>query len=260
MLKCLPAAAAAGLAICVVVRAQAPPESVPAGTRADKLPISGRAGQQVSYQGSVPSAERPGTLVQLSLEESVRRGLQYNLGTVAFQNLVRQAQGAEHSQRANLLPQISGGLTLTDQQLDLAALGFSTIHVPGLAFPTIIGPFHYFDFRAGLTQSLLDLTRLKNYRAAQESTRASQLAAQDARDLVVLAVTSAYLQLTATTARIQSVSAQVASAQASYQQAADRYTAGTAPRIDATRSQVELQTQQQRLTTVENEFAKMKIS
>ncbi len=90
--------------------------------------------------------------------------------------------------------------------------------------------------------------------------KASQLAAQDARDLVVLAVAGAYLQQIAAAARILSARAQVATAQASFQQASDRFTAGTAPRIDAMRSQVELQTQQQRLTSVENDFAKLKIS
>ena len=251
-------AAAAVLAISMAARAQVPPESVPAGTRVEKLPLSGRT--PVSTQGSVPSAEKPGGPLPLSLDESIRRGLASNLGTVAFQNLVRQAQGGERTQLANLLPQISGGITFTEQQLDLAALGFSSIHVPGLAFPTVIGPFHYTDFRAGLTQSLLDLTRRKNYRAAQESTRASRLSAEDARDLVVLAVTGAYLQVNAAAARIQSVQAQVATAQALYQQAADRLRAGAAPRIDSTRSQVELQTQQQRLTSVQNDYAKLKIS
>lgn len=254
----LVAAGAAALAISMAAHAQVPPESVPAGTRVEKLPLSGRT--PVSTQGSVPSAGKPGATLALSLDEAIRRGLESNLGTVAYQNLVQQAKGGERAQLANLLPQISGGIMFTEQQINLAALGFSSIHVPGIAFPTVIGPFHYSDFRAGLTQSLIDLTRRKNYRAAQESTRASQLSAEDVRDLVVLAVTGAYLQINSAAARIRSVQAQVATAQATYQQAEDRLRAGAAPRIDATRSQVELQTQQQRLTSVQNDFAKLKIS
>ncbi len=183
-------AAGTALVLCAALQAQVPPESVPAGTRVVQPPLSGRSGQpgsvtatqtaqpggsagvdtinstvqvQGAYQGSVPSAETPGTPLQLSLDEAVRRGLQYNLGPVGFQQLIRQAQGLERTQRANLFPQISGGLTVDDQQTDLAALGFSSIKVPGLAFPTVIGPYHYFDFRAGLTQSILDITRVKNY-------------------------------------------------------------------------------------------------
>ena len=289
MLMCGRAAAAAWmvLGIGAALRAQ-PPEVVPAGTRVIQPPLSGRAGVpgsvaatqtaqpggsagvntinsviqvQGAYQGSVPSAAAPGAPLPISLDEALKRGLQYNLGPVGFQQLIRQAQGMEQTQRANLLPQISGGLTVNDQQTDLAALGFSSIKSPAAsAFPTVIGPFHYFDFRAGLSQSIFDVTRLKNYRASQENVKASQFAAQDARDLVVLAVAGAYLQTIAVAARIESARAQVATAQAAFQQASDRFAAGTAPRIDAMRSQVELQSQQQRLTSVENDFAKIKIA
>jgi outer membrane protein TolC len=281
-------AAATALVLCAGLRGQVPPETVPAGTRVIQQPLSGRAGQQGgvatvqstspggvqsvntiistvqvqgAYQGSVPSAQAPAAPLTLTLDEAVRRGLQFNLGPVALQNLIRQAQGIQTTQRANLLPQISGALAFTEQQTDLAALGFGSIHTPAAAaFPTVLGPFHYFDFRAGLAQSLLDITRMKNYRASQENVRASQFAAQDARDLVVLAVTGGYLQLIASSARIVSAQAQVTTAQATFQQASDRFNAGLSPRIDATRSQVELQMQQQRLTSVQNDFAKQKIS
>ena len=276
-----------GLSFAGVLSAQAPPEAVPAGTRAIQPSLSGRAGQsgsvttvqttapggaqsvnilnstvqvQGAYAGSVPSAQAPGAALPLSLDEAVRRGLQYNLGPLGVLHAVRQLQGIERTERANLYPQISGALTATDQQTDLAALGFSSVHTPGLAaFPTVIGPFHYFDLRAGLTQSIVDLTRLNNYRASRENVKSAQYAQQDARDLVVLAVTGAYLQMIASAARIDSVRAQVTTAQAVYQQAVDRHTAGVAPRIDVTRSQVELQTDQERLASVENDFAKQKI-
>ena len=197
----------------------------------------------------------------LSLDEAVRRGLEYNLGTVGFQQIVRQSQARSMMARSALLPEIDGGALAVEQQTDLAALGFSSIKTPpgAFSFPTVIGPFHYVDLRAGLTQSLIDITRLRNYRASRENVRASQLAAQDARDLVVFAVTGAYLQVIASMARVDSVRAQVATARATYQQAVDRHNAGLAARIEATRSQVELQTGQQRLTSAENDLAKQKI-
>jgi outer membrane protein TolC len=128
--------------LCLVANAQVPPEAAPAGTRAVQLPLSGRYGQAASQlQGSVPSAQTPGAPLPLSLDDAVRRGLQYNLGTIALQNLIHQAEGIEKSQRANLLPQISGGLTFSEQQIDLAALGFSSIHTASAAsFPTVVGP------------------------------------------------------------------------------------------------------------------------
>jgi outer membrane protein TolC len=92
------------------------------------------------------------------------------------------------------------------------------------------------------------------------NVEAVNFAAQDARDLVALAVTGAYLQVIASSARVESARAQVQTAQATYQQAVDRHNAGLAARIDVTRSQVELQINQQRLTSVQNDLAKQKIS
>jgi outer membrane protein TolC len=59
---------------------------------------------------------------------------------------------------------------------------------------------------------------------------------------------------------VDSVKVQVASAQAISQQASDRFTSGLNAKIDMTRSQVELQTQQQRLTAEQAEYAKQKIA
>ncbi len=233
-----------------------PPESVPPVSHGMLLPLSGRTAQpQGVLAGSVPPSQAAGPTLQLSLEEALRRGIQYNLGTVSLQNAVRLAQGQRQTALSALLPYVASDLLLTDQQTNLAALGFSGF--PGI--PAIVGPFHYFDLRAGAAQSAFDLTRLRNYRASREMVRATELSAEDVRDLVVLAVTGGYLQIIASGAQVDSVKAQVATAQATYQQAVDRLAAGVAPRIDVTRSQVELVTQQQRLTSAENDLAKQRI-
>ncbi|PWU01232.1 MAG: TolC family protein [Terriglobia bacterium] len=262
----------------------------PAGggtARAAQLPLSGRTAQQGSvatvqnplpggtqsvntisssvqvqgaYQGSVAPSVTPGPVLALSLADAIRRGLQYNLGAVSFQNSVRQARAQRVVELANLLPNINGNMLVTEQQNNLAAFGFNfTLPVPGFSIPTIVGPFHYFDLRARLTQNVLNFTDLRNYRATEQLVRATDLSAQDARDLIVLAVTGSYLSIVSASARIDSARAQVVTAQAAYQQAVDRHDAGVAARIDVTRSQVELQTQQQRLTSQETDFAKQKI-
>jgi len=72
--------------------------------------------------------------------------------------------------------------------------------------------------RASLTQSILDLTARNNYRSANEVYRANQFSVRDARDLVVLAVGGAYLQVIATKERVKSARAQFETANALYQQ------------------------------------------
>lgn len=276
--------ALAAIAVPAILNAQA--GGAPA-TRAAQLPLSGRTGapgavaiaqnplpggaQSVStltstvevqgaYQGSVPSAGTPGAPLQLSLAEAVRRGLESNLGTVGYQNATRQARAQRQEALSVLLPNLNASTLLTEQQVDLAAFGFHfQLPVPGFSIPTVVGPFHYFDVRAQLTQNIVNLTALRNLRASEQNIRATEFSAQDARDLVVLAVTGGYVSIIAASARIDSARAQVTAAQALYQQATDRHNAGVAARIDVTRSQVELQTQQQRLTSQETDYAKRKI-
>src|SRR4051794_11759362 len=271
------------IALTVPLSAQtAPPQSVPPTSRPVQVPLSGRTGQpggvvtvqnplpaglesvntitstvqvQGAYQGSVAGAATAGPPLVLSLDEAVRRGLQSNLGAIVNQQNVRFAEAMRTVERSNLLPYVSSNLLVNEQQTNLAALGFSGL--PGV--PQIVGPFHYFDLRAGASQSVFDLTRIRNYRGSQENVRSAQLSAQDARDLIVLAVTGAYLQIVSATARVETTRAQVTTARATNQQAIDRHAAGVAPRIDVTRTQVELQVEQQRLFSVENDLAKLKI-
>jgi outer membrane protein TolC len=279
--------------LCLVLAAIAVPATLDAqagtapATRAAQLPLSGRTGEpgavatvqnplpggaqsvstlsstvevQGAYQGSVPSTGEPGAPLQLTLVEAVRRGLESNLGTVGYQNATRQARAQRQQALSVLLPNLNGSALLTEEQVDLAAFGFHfQLPVPGFSIPTVVGPFHYFDVRAQLTQNIVNITALRNLRASGQNIRATEFSAQDARDLVVLTVTGGYLSIIAASARIDSARAQVASAQALYQQATDRHNAGVAARIDVTRSQVELQTQQQRLTSQETDYAKRKI-
>jgi outer membrane protein TolC len=264
------------------------------GTRAQQLPLSGRGqegsvsvGQstagvagsgsvntlnstlqiQGNLQGSVPGndpvAQEP---LALTLAQAVRRGLQFNLSAISSNTALREANAQRAAARAELLPDVNGAARESVLQTDLAAAGFraSTLSsgpgTPAFNFPTVIGPYNYFDVRASLSQSLADLTRLHNYRSGKESARAAGMTAIDTRELIVLAVTGAYLQVIADQSRVDTARAQIATAQVTYTQAADRNRSGLNARIDVNRSLVELQTEQQRLNSLLNDLAKQKIS
>ncbi len=124
----------------------------------------------------------------------------------------------------------------------------------------VVGPYSYSQAQATLNQSLFDLVSRRNWRASKETERASILSAGDARENVVLAVAGTYLQTVADTARVLSQQAQVDNAQAVYNQAVVRKQAGTNARIDVLRSLVELQTQQQRLSSFQADLRKQKIT
>jgi outer membrane protein TolC len=124
----------------------------------------------------------------------------------------------------------------------------------------VVGPFSYSQAQATLNQSLLDLVSRRNWKASKETEQASILSAKDARETIVLAVAGTYLQTVADAARVASQQAQVDSAQAVYNQAVVRKQAGTDARIDVVRSLVELQTQEQRLSSLQSDLRKQKIA
>jgi outer membrane protein TolC len=250
--------------LAVQARAQATPGPVPAQpTTASSSGSSGPAAPQTqsSFQGSVPGKLEPGVL-PISLQGAIDRGLKTNLGLLLSEQDIGSARGERWKKLSSLLPNVTTTSYVDGSQVDLAEFGF-TFKAPtgsGFSIPSIVGPFGYFDSRAYLTQSMLDLNAINNTHAATQSMKAAQYTAKDARDLVVLAVGYNYLQAIADASRIESVSAQVNTAQALYNQASDQVNAGTSPAIDGLRAQVELKTRQQQLIQAKNDFAIQKLA
>jgi len=214
------------------------------------------------FEGSVQNSQTPAGPVTLTLGDAVKLGLVANLGLLTADDTARASRAQRLNALSNLLPYLSIDATETSTQVNLAAFGFK-FNIPanfGFAIPTVVGPFQYSQLLGNLTQSVWDPVARRNWHASQESERASQLSARDARELVVLAVAGAYLQTVATDARVASQRAQVDNAQAVYHQAEVRREAGTNARIDVTRTLVELQSQQQRLTALESDVRKQKLA
>jgi outer membrane protein TolC len=251
------------------------------GSQGSLLPLSGRPPETGTVtltspaasglDGASPSLQVQGTFsgsiggpnqllpAMLSLRDAVQRGLEFNLGLISVRNAERQSRGQRMVSRSALLPSVTADLTSTVQQLNLAAMGFRFSAIEGFSIPSVVGPFSYMDLRARVSQTVFDLTTLNNYRASTESARASALSAEDTRDLVVLAVGGAYLQALAARARVDSARAQLETANVLYQQNMERRAVGLVAQVDVDRSQVQALTQQQRVTSLQNDFAKQKI-
>jgi outer membrane protein TolC len=198
---------------------------------------------------------------KLSIREAIQRGLEYNLGAVGVTQAMHQSHGQMNAARSALLPNLNGDVAETVETTNLAALGIRiNVPIPGFSFPTLVGPFNYIDFRARLSQTVANMTALNNYRAAKEMQHADEETAQDARDLVVLGVTGAYLQVVTAQAKVTASMAQLDSANAVYQETLKQFQFGKVPQIEVNRSQVEALTQQQRLVSLQNDLAKQKIN
>jgi outer membrane protein TolC len=283
----LPLAAVALLFAAPAFAQFGPPSGQSQGTQAVQLPLSGRTAQtngsvktseapapsttatvntlspsvqvQGAYAGSTPGVANMPFNGKLGLQEAIQRGLAYNLGQTGATQALRQVQGLSKVALSGLLPNLNGTVNENVQTTDLRAEGFR-FNFPGFSIPAVIGPFNYIDFRAHLSQSVFDLTAINNYRAANDVAKANRYSAQDARELIVLAVGGAYLQTIAAKARMASEAAQLQSANAVFDQSKQQFEQGLIAKVDADRNEVQALTHQQRLLSLKNDLAKQKIN
>src|SRR5947209_17248862 len=211
--------------------------SAVAGAQRDLYGASGQNGAQVtqdSFRGSIVEGKATGTVMDLPLDEAIQRGLRQNLGLILQTSAVKNSNGQRLEELQALLPTVTANASIEVQQINLAAFG---IKAPGLN--PIVGPFQVVDFRAYLTQNLVNVSALKNYIAAKHNFQGAKLTAEDARDLVVLTVGNAYLLCIADFARIEAVNAELATSKLSFDQAVAAHEAGTSPKLDVLRAQVD---------------------
>jgi outer membrane protein TolC len=222
--------------------------------------LSGPGGQslaaptQDSFKGSLVTGKATDAVLDLSLDDAIARGLRQNLGLILQTTAQQNAKGQQLEQLQALLPTVTGDVSIEVEQVNLAAFG---LKFPGLH--PIVGPFQVVDFRAYLTQSLINVPALENYIAAKHNFAAAKLSAADARDLVVLTVGNAYLLCIADAARIDAVNAEMATSKVSLDQATSSHDAGISPRLDVLRAQVDYQSEQQSLISATNQLAKDKL-
>jgi outer membrane protein TolC len=227
----------------------------PADSRLVSAPssVSSALGTESPYLGSVPSGAPTGAVLQLSLSDALDRGLKFNLGVIESDAATRATRAERLRSLNELLPNVNASISQTVEQVNLRALG---LKIPIAGFPVIVGPFGIQDAQGSISQTLFDWNSVEKLQASNERLKASQNSYKSSRDLVVLAVANAYLQVIADSSTIESQQAQLATSQALYQRARDQRTAGVAARIDELRAQVELQTQQQRLIAARDQQSK----
>jgi outer membrane protein TolC len=211
---------------------------------------------QNPYLGGVPAGKLGATPLELSLEDAVALGLKQNLGGVLASDVVADARGERWQALSELLPNVVTDTGFGVHQIALKAqIGLS---IPGV--PPIVGPFGYFDSRAYLTQSVFDWTSIERARSSQAQVKAAEFSAKDAREMVVLVIVSNYLLVLADQSEVESATSQRDTAKALFQQASDQKTAGLASAVDVLRSQVQLQSREQKLIAARNSLAKQKIA
>jgi outer membrane protein TolC len=217
---------------------------------------SSGAGQSSALSGSVPSGPASDAVLRLTLRDAIIRALRYNLATIESGENSQIARGQRLLALSKLLPQVSAGLSENVEQLSLATFGLHGI----AGVPNIVGPFSYTSIDATASQTIFSFESIQRFRAARTVEQAAQLSYRDILDAVTLTVGNAYLRVIETDSRIEAQQAQVRNAQALYDQALDEVKAGTAPRIEATRTEVQLHTEQYNLSVTHNNFELAKLA
>ena len=216
-------------------------------------PSAQAAQRQNPYLGSVP-AKNTGTTIKLSLQDAITHGLRYNLGLVESQH----ASADVRAERLRVVGAVtadfgpSGPSLREHQQAGDRAEAAGNSGLPTL--PATSGGFGYQDIRVGVSQRLFDRELRERYQARKSDEQASALSVKDARDVVVLAVGTAYFQVVASAARVQTAKAQLTSAQEFDQLTADRVKSEVSREIESLRAQVERQSAEQRLTNASNQL------
>jgi outer membrane protein TolC len=210
---------------------------------------------QNPFLGSIPLRPlTPGTL-NLSLREAVALALRANLGYVEAEQEHIETRAARLRALSQLLPQVDVDSTETYRNLVADSLG-----VPKLGLPNTIGAYNYQTAHVNYHQNLLDLSALRNLKAANRELDASEAAQLDARNVVVLAAVSSYLLTAASQTRLETSEAELKTAQAVDALVANRLEHELSPAIDNTRTQVALLSVQLRVKIARTTLAKDKLA
>jgi Outer membrane efflux protein len=191
------------------------------------------------YLGSVPGAKLVPGEIKLTLHDAIQRGLEFNLGLVESNQAGAAAQAERARAFSALLPQISARADQSFEQLSLDANRTAGSRSSRPSSSCNNGSLWLLG-SPDRTTVLCVRSGSDCYKARRAAESASALSTRDSRDVVVLAVGTAYFQVVSSKARLATAGAALASAQKFQVQGVHQYEAEVAPEIDSIRTSVEL--------------------
>ncbi len=213
------------------------------------------------FYGSVTVQTVSDEPIRLSLDDAIRRGLETNLGLKEAESGEKQFQGEKNIALQQFLPSIdvSGGTGV--YQHNLAALGFgpNTLKEFGGLFPGGLPPGLSLITKDDLTQGQVSLSQtlfsgvvIAGWKAAGAAARSAYFQKMSARGEVVQQVAAAYLLVIADASNVDNAAALLKADQVQYDNAVAAHEAGTVANLDVLRARVQMQTEQQELTSAQN--------
>ena len=220
---------------------------------------------QNPFYGSVTLRPATDEVLQLSLDEAVRRGLENNLGLREAEIGEKVIQGEKKEALQEFLPTItaSGGTGVF--QHNLAAQGFGPGTIKefasklGMSGGSGFNPITRDDLTQGqinYSQILFSGPVIAAWKGARAAERAAHFAKMSARGEVVQQVATAYLHAIAASSEVDQAKALEQADQVQFDQTHAAHEAGTVANLDELRARVQLQAQEQAVIAAQNEFDK----
>lgn len=218
------------------------------------LSLSLNSPAQTTAEAGQESTQPEPVVLQLSLKKAVDIALspEGNTRVRIAEELVHQAKARSVQARAAILPHIGASVGQQSVTRNLEAFGIQ-VRVPGLDFPTFVGPYTVFDARATAGLDVLNLSSIRRYQASRENVRQSEDEREYEQDQVRDTVVRIYLSCLKARAGEEAARSSVALAEKLLVLAENRKNAGAATGIEITRARVQLANERQRLLFASNE-------
>ncbi len=210
---------------------------------------------QNPFLGSVPLQPLVPGVMKLSLHDAIALALKANLGLVDSEQDHAQSRALRMRALSALLPQLS-----VDAVQSFRNFPVNTIGGQKLGLPNMIPMYSYQSAHINYSQDVLDMTAIHEVKAAGDEERVSEASLADARNIVVLAASSGYLEVVAGQSRVTAAQAERNSAAALDTLVKDRVRREVSPEIDAIRAHVAYETADQRLTLAKVRFERDKLA
>jgi outer membrane protein TolC len=206
----------------------------------------------LSFAGRAPMSAQQTAPRRLTLRDAIGLALKQNLGVRVAGTEVDELEGTRERQFSALLPHVSGDLLANRQNVNLAALGFTSI--PSIPIPAVIRAFDHYDSRIFASQALVDRQAYHNWKAGEKQVQAAKLSYQDMRDVVVRETAGLYLDAQAGSAEVEAAESRVSTSQALEKLALDQHDEGLATAVDVVRAQVQLARDRQNLLVARDTY------
>jgi outer membrane protein len=178
--------------------------------------------------------------MKLSLAEAVRIAATQSPATLSADQRTIAASSREEQERSVLLPSVTGTASDASRTYNPSTFGFKLPTPPGVAAPTVIGPFGIVDARLSARQTLFDVAGWKRWKAAGVGVDASRADRNATSESAAAAAALAYLDVAHDQALLAARNADFAIANELLSLAESQQKAGVAPGIDVTRARTQV--------------------